>query len=281
MMNDSFGTHDSFGARLRRERERRHITLAQIADTTKIKASLFQGLERDDVSRWPGGIFRRSFVRAYARAIGLDPEQTCREFVERFPEPGDVPRPAEAPASDAVGGRQAAASVVSSFRSARGGAGSSAGRSSTAPDDPEDDHAPLRMTLADHGGPAALASAAADALPAPEPQSRWRAGALDLGTVLIVALTALVVLDNFWMPLAVTSVLYYFGSTLLFGATPGVLFFASPQPAGDGSLAASSTATSLDRALEMRDVLMADARPRSMSPTLHQPVDIDSRRVRA
>ena len=48
---------ESFGARLRRERERRHITLTQIAASTKINASLFEALERDDVSRWPNGIF--------------------------------------------------------------------------------------------------------------------------------------------------------------------------------------------------------------------------------
>ena len=62
----------SFGARLRSERERQQIALRTIADRTKIKLSLLDALERDDVSQWPRGIFRCSHVRAYALAIGLD-----------------------------------------------------------------------------------------------------------------------------------------------------------------------------------------------------------------
>jgi transcriptional regulator with XRE-family HTH domain len=87
---------ESIGRRLRRERERRQIALASIAANSKISVSLFEDLERDDVSRWPSGIFRRSFIRAYAQAVGLDPELTTREFLERFPDPND-PAPAAAP----------------------------------------------------------------------------------------------------------------------------------------------------------------------------------------
>jgi cytoskeletal protein RodZ len=78
---------DSFGARLRYERERRKIPLKSIAEGTKISIGFFEGLERDDVSRWPSGIFRRSFVRAYAEALGLDPDPVVREFLERYPDP--------------------------------------------------------------------------------------------------------------------------------------------------------------------------------------------------
>ena len=78
---------DSFGRRLRYERERRQIALKSIAESTKIAITLLEGLERDDVSRWPSGIFRKSFVRSYAEAIGLKPDSVVREFVERFPDP--------------------------------------------------------------------------------------------------------------------------------------------------------------------------------------------------
>jgi cytoskeletal protein RodZ len=77
----------TFGPRLRQERERRHISLTSIAENTKISRALLEALERDDVSRWPTGIFRRSFVRSYAQAIGLDPDEVVREFLERFPDP--------------------------------------------------------------------------------------------------------------------------------------------------------------------------------------------------
>ena len=77
----------SFGSRLRYERERRQIALKSIAEGTKIGMALLEGLERDDVSRWPSGIFRKSFIRSYAEAIGLDPEGVVREFVELYPDP--------------------------------------------------------------------------------------------------------------------------------------------------------------------------------------------------
>ena len=84
---------ETFGARLRRERERRDIALSSISENTKIRASLFQELERDDASHWPSGIFRKAYIRAYANAIGLDADATAKEFLERFPDPAEVAAP--------------------------------------------------------------------------------------------------------------------------------------------------------------------------------------------
>ena len=75
-----------FGAFLRQARERKEITLRQIADRTKISVLALGALERNDFARLPGGIFVRSFVRAYAQETGLDVEDTVRRFVARFPE---------------------------------------------------------------------------------------------------------------------------------------------------------------------------------------------------
>lgn len=87
-----FVTEDeSFGKWLRHERERRQISLESVAERTKINIGLLKGLERDDVSRWPSGLFRRSFIRAYATAIGLDAEAIVLEFQTRFPD-HDEPR---------------------------------------------------------------------------------------------------------------------------------------------------------------------------------------------
>ena len=81
---------DSFGARLRQRREGQQIALGTIAEQTKIKLSLLEGLERDDVSHWPSGIFRRAFIRAYAHAIGLEPDVIVREFLEVYPDPAEI-----------------------------------------------------------------------------------------------------------------------------------------------------------------------------------------------
>lgn len=76
---------EDFGASLRRARERRGVSLRQIAVSTKISMTSLEALERNDVSRLPGGIFSRAFVRSYASEIGLDPEEAVREFIARFP----------------------------------------------------------------------------------------------------------------------------------------------------------------------------------------------------
>jgi cytoskeleton protein RodZ len=73
-----------FGDKLREARQRRGISLRQIADRTKISIAALESLERSDPSRLPGGIFTRSFVRSYASEVGLDPDVTLREFVTRF-----------------------------------------------------------------------------------------------------------------------------------------------------------------------------------------------------
>jgi len=74
-----------FGARMRHAREQRGVSLRQIAEATKISVSALEALERNDISRLPGGIFSRAFVRSYAAEIGVDPEQTVREFLAQFP----------------------------------------------------------------------------------------------------------------------------------------------------------------------------------------------------
>jgi cytoskeletal protein RodZ len=75
-----------FGTQMRRRREERGISLRQIADATKISIGALEALERSDISRLPGGIFSRAFVRSYATEIGVDPEQTVRDFMVQFPD---------------------------------------------------------------------------------------------------------------------------------------------------------------------------------------------------
>src|SRR5689334_17188203 len=80
----------SFGARLRQQREERGIPLSVIAGQTKIKVSLLEGLERDDLSHWPPGIFRRAYLRSYATAVGLNADTIVNEFLAIYPERPEV-----------------------------------------------------------------------------------------------------------------------------------------------------------------------------------------------
>lgn len=73
----------TLGSYLRAERERRGMALRTISENTKVSLPLLEGLESDDISRWPGGIFRRAFVRAYADSVGLDPDDVFRRFEQQ------------------------------------------------------------------------------------------------------------------------------------------------------------------------------------------------------
>jgi cytoskeletal protein RodZ len=77
--------HVDFGTFLRQAREQRGLSLQQLAVTTKISARVLDALEHNDPGKLPGGIFSRSFVRAYAREVGLDPEAAVASFVAAFP----------------------------------------------------------------------------------------------------------------------------------------------------------------------------------------------------
>jgi len=191
-------TDTGFGGRLRLERERRRITLASIAADTKISLALLQGLERGDVSRWPSGIFRRAFIRAYAQAVGLDADAVAQEFLEQFRDPSEPPRPRPADSAPA--------------------------RSSGASGD-----AALRLTLADAG------AASGHGRSRTGKRRRWVAAACDLSVLMALGLTFFIAWHQFWMPLAIATLGYYVASIVLLGNTPGVSLCA-PGSSRDGAI---------------------------------------------
>lgn len=58
----------------------RGVTLEEISDATKIAVRTLQALEADHFEKLPGGIFTRSFIRTYAKYLGLDEEAVMAEF---------------------------------------------------------------------------------------------------------------------------------------------------------------------------------------------------------
>lgn len=79
------------GDRLRRERTRRRLTIAQVAQATKIRERYLAAIETDDVEDLPNPVFAVGFIQIYARFLGLNPEPFVRAYKERI---GNVP-PAE------------------------------------------------------------------------------------------------------------------------------------------------------------------------------------------
>jgi cytoskeletal protein RodZ len=82
----------SFGERLRREREMRGVSLENIAEATKIGTRLLRALEEEHFELLPGGIFNKGFVRAYAKYLGLNEEETVTDYLQAAGESGPDPR---------------------------------------------------------------------------------------------------------------------------------------------------------------------------------------------
>lgn len=78
-------SHDAFGPNLRRRRLQQRIALEEIAARTNVSLELWEGLERNDLSRWPTGVAARAYIRDYASILDLDPDETVDEFCRVTP----------------------------------------------------------------------------------------------------------------------------------------------------------------------------------------------------
>jgi len=178
----------TFGPRLRSERERRGISLDTIATATKVSADLWEGLERNDFSRWPSGIFARAFIRDYARAVGLDADEVVDEFCRLFP----------------IGDRRAARLIKAQAHLI----GHSPALTETMMPETGDRRSPTPNEQS-------RAKAARYA-------SRAVAAAIDTScSLLLSALIALPLSINFWATAGVVGVVYYGVATVALGKTLG------------------------------------------------------------
>ncbi len=85
------------GTTLRTARERRQLTLAQLASRTRIPAGILQSIETNDFDKVPRGIFARGFLRSYAAEVGLDANQIVAQYLLETDHPA-TPAPENAPA---------------------------------------------------------------------------------------------------------------------------------------------------------------------------------------
>ncbi len=92
------------GGDLRRTREARKLSLADIAERTKINQSLLRAIEQNRFDLVPGGLFTRGYLRAYAREVQLDPEEIVERYRAAFEIPPAEPDPSteESSASDDI-----------------------------------------------------------------------------------------------------------------------------------------------------------------------------------
>jgi cytoskeleton protein RodZ len=80
----------SIGQRLREERLRKNVKLSEIAEFTRIRTGFLEAIENDRFDQLPGAFYARSFIRQYARYIGLDDPELEAEIKRQLGEPGPV-----------------------------------------------------------------------------------------------------------------------------------------------------------------------------------------------
>src|SRR5882762_1016804 len=80
----------TIGEQLRLAREGRGIPLREISDQTRISMHYLEAIESNDYKRLPGGIFNRSFVKAYARYVGYDEKEALEGYTRYMRDSGDA-----------------------------------------------------------------------------------------------------------------------------------------------------------------------------------------------
>lgn len=80
----------TIGEQLRLAREGRGISLREISDQTRISMHYLEAIESNDYKRLPGGIFNRSFVKAYARYVGYDEKEAIEGYARYMRDSGDA-----------------------------------------------------------------------------------------------------------------------------------------------------------------------------------------------
>jgi len=73
---------EPFGKYLKKAREKKKLSLEQIASQTRIQETHLRALESEDFASLPAKVFAKGFVRAYAKALDLNEEETLQRFLE-------------------------------------------------------------------------------------------------------------------------------------------------------------------------------------------------------
>ncbi len=72
-----------FGAMLREARESLGISIGDVSSRTRLSVDQIRAIEEEDLERLPEPVYVRAFLRAYAKAIGIDYEPVVNDYVTR------------------------------------------------------------------------------------------------------------------------------------------------------------------------------------------------------
>ncbi|HET7217250.1 MAG TPA: helix-turn-helix domain-containing protein, partial [Vicinamibacterales bacterium] len=73
------------GAELRAAREAKGLTLATLAQRTRVQPRILEAIELNNLAAIPPKPFGRGFVRSYAQEVDLDPSNVVQNYFAQFP----------------------------------------------------------------------------------------------------------------------------------------------------------------------------------------------------
>lgn len=91
------------GSFLKSERERKGLTLEQLAKITKLRIQYVEALEKEDWDKLPSLVFVKGFIKSYTKALGLDYREVIVQFQSSIPVYDDLPRPLVPPKKKGAG----------------------------------------------------------------------------------------------------------------------------------------------------------------------------------
>jgi hypothetical protein len=87
----------NIGGDLRHAREQRGWSLEELSIRTRIAVSKLAAIEANSFERLPEGFYRRAYLRAYAREVGLDSERVVDSYRTQFSSDAEMVKQAVAP----------------------------------------------------------------------------------------------------------------------------------------------------------------------------------------
>jgi cytoskeletal protein RodZ len=84
---------DSLGSYLRKQRELQQLSVAELAQTTRIPVRILRQIEEDCFDQLPAEVFVRGFLRAYAQAVETDGDRVIAWYEGRYSFPAEPSRP--------------------------------------------------------------------------------------------------------------------------------------------------------------------------------------------
>jgi cytoskeletal protein RodZ len=70
----------TLGEKLRQAREEKGLSLANVAEQTRISSLYLEAIENDDYKILPGGIFNKGFIKSYAKFVGIDEQEALMDY---------------------------------------------------------------------------------------------------------------------------------------------------------------------------------------------------------